>query len=57
MPKRFSKLAESDREPHDLAWSDLPSVYWKALLIALAIGLMSGVGWMLWRLFEVRVLR
>ena len=57
MPKRFSKLAERDREPHELAWSDLPSVYWKALLIALAIGLMSGVGWMLWRMFEVRVLR
>ena len=57
MPKRFSRLSERDREPFELAWSDLPSVYWKALLIAVAIGLMSGVGWMLWRLIEVRFLR
>lgn len=57
MRKRFSRLSDRDREPHELAWSDLPSVYWKALLIAVAIGLMSGVGWMLWRLIEVRFLR
>lgn len=57
MPKRFSRLSERDREPHELAWSDFPSLYWKALLIALAIGLLSGVGWMAWRLFEARFLR
>ena len=57
MPKRFSRLPEHDREPHAVGWGDLPPLYWKAFLIAIILGVLSGLLWMGWRLFEMRVLR
>ena len=30
MPKRFTNVPEHWREPHQIAWSDLPPFYWKA---------------------------
>jgi hypothetical protein len=57
MPKRFSNLPDHLREPHQVAWSDLPPLYWKALGITLLLGLVTGLLWIGWRLFEVHVLR
>lgn len=57
MSRRFSKLPDRDREPHEVGWSDLPPLYWKALLIAIFLGLACGLAWMGWRLFETAVLR
>jgi len=57
MPRRFSKLPEHDREPREMGWSDLPALYWKALLVAIVLGVVGGLLWMAWRLFEIRVLR
>lgn len=57
MPRRFSKLPEHDREPREMGWSDLPALYWKAVLVAIVLGVVGGLLWMAWRLFEIRVLR
>ena len=29
MPKRFTNIPDRFREPHDVAWSDLPVLFWK----------------------------
>jgi len=57
MPKRFSNVPEHLREPHQVSWSDLPPLYWKALGIALLLGFVSGLLWIGWRLFDLHVLR
>jgi hypothetical protein len=57
MTKRFSNLPEHLREPHQIAWSDLPPVYWKVFGIALLIGFVTGLLWIAWRLFELHVLK
>jgi hypothetical protein len=56
MPKRFTNIPEHLREPHQIAWSDLPPIYWKAFGIALTLGLVTGLIWIAWRLFELHVL-
>ena len=30
------------REPHEVAWTDLPPIYWKAFGIALLLGMLTG---------------
>ena len=57
MPKRFSNVPEHLREPHQVAWSDLPPLYWKALGITVAARA-SSRAWSgsRWRLFELHVL-
>ncbi len=57
MPKRFSNVPEHLREPHQVSWSDLPPIYWKAFGVALLLGLVTGLLWIGWRLFELHVLR
>jgi hypothetical protein len=56
MPKRFSNIPDHLREPHDVGWSDLPSVFWKAMGITVLLGLITGLIWIGWRLFELHVL-
>jgi hypothetical protein len=56
MPKRFSNVPEHLREPHHVAWSNLPPLYWKAIGITIAIGFVTGLIWIAWRLFELHVL-
>jgi len=53
MPRRFQ---ERYREPDLVRWSDVPGVA-LAFGIALLVGLVSGVIWIGWKLFEVHVLR
>jgi hypothetical protein len=57
MPKRFSDTPEHLREPHEVAWSDLPPIYWKAFGIALLLGMVTGIGWIAWKLFATQVLK
>jgi hypothetical protein len=56
MPKRFSNMPDHLREPHDVAWSDLPPIYWKALGITVLLGLISGLLWIGWKLLDIHVL-
>jgi len=56
MPKRFTNVPEHLREPHQIGWSDLPPFYWKAFGIVLTIGLVTGLIWIAWRLFDLHVL-
>ena len=56
MPKRFSNMPDHLREPHDVAWSDLPPIYWKALGITVLLGLISGLLWVGWKLLDIHVL-
>ena len=53
MPRRFP---ERYREPDQVHWSDVPGLF-IAFGIALLIGLVTGVIWIAWKLFEVHVLR
>ena len=53
MSKRFSS-PEHQREPDQVVWSDLPPFYWKAFGIALLLGMLTGIGWIAWKLFESR---
>ncbi len=55
MPKRFSNL-ERLREPDHIAWSDLPPLYWKALGITVLLGVVTGLVWIAWKLFDLHVL-
>lgn len=57
MSKRFSNLPDHLREPHQVAWSDLPPIYWKALGITLLLGFITGLAWIAWRLFDLHVLK
>src|ERR1043166_1872935 len=52
MPKRFT---ERYREPDLVRWSDVPGLF-VAFGIALLIGLVTGLLWIAWKLFEVHVL-
>src|SRR3954453_20019306 len=55
--KAMSKrLPERYREPELMRWTDVPGLAF-AFGIALLIGLVSGVIWIAWKLFEVHVLR
>ena len=56
MPKRFSNMPDHLREPHDVTWSDLPPIYWKALGITVLLGLISGLLWIGWKLLDIHVL-
>ena len=56
MPKRFSNMPDHLREPLDVAWSDLPPIYWKALGITVLLGLISGLLWIGWKLVDIHVL-
>ena len=53
MPRRFQ---ERYREPDLVRWSDVPGIA-LAFGIALLVGLVSGVIWIGWKLFEIHVLR
>jgi hypothetical protein len=53
MPRRFQ---ERYREPDLVRWSDVSGIA-LAFGIALLVGLVSGVIWIGWKLFEVHVLR
>ena len=57
MAKRFSNVPEHRREPHQVAWSDLPPFYWKALGVTVLLGLVTGLLWIGWRLIDLHVLR
>jgi hypothetical protein len=57
MPKRFSNLPEHLREPHQVSWSDLPTIYWKALAITVVLGVVTGLAWIAWNLIDLHVLR
>ncbi|MBW8895143.1 MAG: hypothetical protein JF613_03025 [Acidobacteria bacterium] len=50
------RLPERYREPELMRWTDVPGLAF-AFGIALLIGLVSGVIWIAWKLFEVHVLR
>ena len=39
-----------------MAWSDLPPIYWKALAITILLGVVTGLIWIAWRLFDLHVL-
>jgi hypothetical protein len=39
-----------------VGWSDLPTVFWKAMGITVLLGLITGLIWIGWRLFELHVL-
>ena len=56
MSKRFSS-PEHQREPDQVVWSELPPIYWKAFGIALLLGMLTGIGWIVWKLFEAQVLK
>ena len=56
MPKRFSN-PEHQREPDHVLWSELPPIYWKAFGIALLLGMVTGVVWIAWKLFEGQFLK
>jgi hypothetical protein len=56
MPKRFTNIPDPLREPHDVAWGDLPAVFWKGMAIAVLLGLITGLIWIGWRLIELHVL-
>jgi hypothetical protein len=51
--RRFSN-PEHQREPDHVVWSELPPFYWKAFGIALLLGMVTGVIWIAWKLFEAR---
>lgn len=57
MAKRFSNVSDHLNETHDVAWTDLPAIYWKAFGIALLLGMLTGTAWVAWKLFERTVLR
>ena len=54
MARRFGNDPRFDE---DVASRDLTRVLFVAFGIALLVGLVSGVLWILWKLFEVHVLR
>ncbi len=54
MSRRFWQ--DHQREPDNVVWSDLPSFYWKAFGVALLLGFLIGLGWIVWNLFKVYVL-
>ena len=56
MTKRFSNIPGHLREPQQVAWSDLPPIYWKALGIVVLLGFITGLMWIGWRLFDLHVL-
>jgi hypothetical protein len=56
MPKRFSNIPDHLREPHTVAWSDLPPIFWKAMGITVLLGFVTGLIWIGWRLFELHIL-
>ena len=56
MPKRFTKIPDRFREPQDMAWSDLPVLFWKGMAITIVLGVITGLIWIGWRLIELHVL-
>ena len=56
MPKRFTNMPDRLREPHDLAWGDLPVLFWKGMAITIVLGVITGLIWIGWRLIELHVL-
>jgi hypothetical protein len=56
MPKRFTNMPERLREPHDVAWADLPVLFWKGMAITIVLGVITGLIWIGWRLIELHVL-
>jgi hypothetical protein len=56
MPKRFTNMPERLREPHDVAWGDLPVLFWKGMAITIVLGVITGLIWIGWRLIELHVL-
>lgn len=56
MPKRFTNIPDRFREPHDMAWSDLPVLFWKGIAITIVLGVITGLIWIGWRLIELHVL-
>ena len=55
MPRRFSNLPDSLREPHVLEWRGFWRVYAIAIVVAVGLGLASGLTWMAWQFFTQRV--
>ena len=56
MPRRFTNIPDRLREPHDVAWGDLPVLFWKGMAITVLLGLITGLIWIGWRLIELHVL-
>ena len=56
MQKRFTNIPDRFREPHDMAWSDLPVLFWKGMAITIVLGVITGLIWIGWRLIELHVL-
>ena len=57
MPKRFSNVPEHLREPHQRRVVGPPAViYWKAFGVTIALGFVTGLVWIAWRLFDLHVL-
>ena len=56
MSRRFPN-PERFREPDHVVWTDLPGLYWKAFGIALLLGMLTGMGWIGWKLFEGQFLK
>jgi len=53
---RHSHLPDDLREPHDIEWPGFSGFYLKAIGVTVLVGLVSGMLWIAWNLFRVRVL-
>ena len=54
---RFVNLPDHLREHQEIRSSDVPSLYWLAMGIAVLLGLVSGVIWIAWNLLKLHVLQ
>jgi len=50
------RLPDRYREPELVRWSDLSGI-WVVFGVALLLGLVSGIAYIAWRLFDLHVLR
>ena len=55
MPRRFPN--DHFDEPDSIEWPGFGRAYLIAIGIALAVGLVSGMGWIAWNLFKLHVLK
>ena len=57
MAHRTPNLPDDLREPHTLPSSRVTSLYVKAIGVTILVGLVTGLLWIGWRLFELHVLK
>lgn len=55
MPRRFPN--DDFDEADSIEWPAFGRAYIKAIGIVLALGLLSGMGWIAWNLFKLHVLK